>query len=390
MVLIDTLVSCFSVTLVIQLKSIYLDRVKPETMEEPVIVGVKIFVILFIAIFIPATAYTFFRFRLKKKEDELGRVLTIIGIKAEEKELLMPTIRSEQSPVDYVLPVLFSFFTVLLTMTLLMFGGGMVEMGEGATNNLLLAGGRFVEGGTAAFLREKQSIAVVTMALMGGFIWSSQNIVRRLVTADLSPGTYYNSGIRMIMSGLIALMVSFIIPSDKVGDYMIVTAFLIGLFPEKGLRYLVERIKVLPMQSKDQSHPLPLEMIEGMSLFHKVRLAEIGVDNAQNLAETNLILLMVRTPFNVRTLLDWIGQAKLAVGLKEDLFRITNEGVRTIFDLMIVGKEDGKLEALAEKTGVSFLKLHNIHTRAIQDQGLIRLLDTQNRLSIAKEYNPGA
>ena len=360
-----------------------------EHMQGPVLVAIKLFIIFFISIFIPATAYTFFRFRLKKKEAEFGRVLSMIGLEEEQKKKLLPSIKAEYTPMDYVLPVLFCFFTVLLTMTLLMFGGLLVKMGSGITNNLLLSGGDFVEGGSQAFAKERLSITVITVALMGAFIWSSQNIVRRLVTADLSPSTYYNSGIRMIMAALIALMVSFIIPMEETRNYVVVVAFLIGLFPERGLRYLMEKVKILNLRSEEQSHPLPLEMIEGISLFHKVRFAEVGVDNAQNLAETNLILLMIRTPFNARKLLDWIGQAKLAVFMKEDLFKLTHEGVRTVFDLLVIGKEEGSLQELSQTADVSLLKLKNVYARASKDEGLLKLLDIQSKLSVMDEFNPG-
>lgn len=353
------------------------------------LVFIKLVIIAFISLFIPATAFSFFRFRLRKKEAEFDRVLNVMGISHEERDKHVPTVRSEYIPSDYIMPVLFCFMVVTLTMSLLLFGGWMVNLGSGMNNNLLLAGVDFIEGGEKAFLRERESMLVITISLMGAYIWSAQNIIRRLITADLSPGTYYNAGIRMIMAALIALMVSFIIPTNYLKNYMLVASFLIGMFPERGLRYLLERVKFMSEKTENQSHPLPLEMIEGISMFHRVRLAEVGIDNAQNLAETNVILLLIQTPFNARKLIDWAVQSKLAVFMKGDLFELQKRGVRTVFDLMVLGKEEGFLERLSKETGVSLLKLENVYNLVREDNGLQKLYRFQERLNALDEYNPG-
>jgi hypothetical protein len=59
-------------------------------------------------------------------------------------------------------------------------------------------------------------------------------------------------------------------------------------------------------------------MIEGINVFHKVRLGEVGIDNVQNLAEANVIGLLLKTPFNPSQLIDWIAQAKLYLYFKDD------------------------------------------------------------------------
>ena len=358
-------------------------------MQSIELIIIKLIIVAFISLFIPATSYSFFRFRLRKKEAEFDRVLHVMGISKEDRNQHIPTVRSEYIPSDYVLPVLFCFMTVMLTMSLLLFGGWMFTLGSGVNNNLLLSGAAFIHGGEEAYLRERQSMLVITTALMGAYIWSAQNIIRRLITADLSPGTYYNAGIRMIMSALVALMVSFILPTNYMGDMILVAAFLIGWFPERGLSYLVERVKILKENPAYQSHPLPLEMIEGISTFHRVRLAEVGIDNAQNLAETNVILLLIRTPFNARKLIDWAVQAKLAVYMKEDLTALQKQGIRTVFDLMVLGAEEGLLSRLAKESGVSLLKLENVFNRVKEDHGLRKMFRFQERLNALDEYNPG-
>ncbi len=140
--------------------------------------------------------------------------------------------------------------------------------------------------------------------------WSARDIIRRLISGDLTPSVYYSAGLRMVYAALLSLMLSFLLlaalpisPSDKL---IYVVAFLTGM--------------------------LPLDMIEGINGFHAARLSEVGVDNAQNLAEANLLDLLLRTPFNPGQLIDWIAQAKLYAYFKADIEKLRRVGIRTIFD----------------------------------------------------------
>ena len=71
-----------------------------------------------------------------------------------------------------------------------------------------------------------------------------------------------------------------------------------------------------------------------MNLFHRVRLAEVGIDNAQNLASSNIRELIVRTPFNPLLLFDWIAQSKLYIYAKTNIKALRNASIRTNFDLL--------------------------------------------------------
>jgi hypothetical protein len=102
-------------------------------------------------------------------------------------------------------------------------------------------------------------------------------------------------------------------------------------------------------------------MIQGVQLYQRGRLAEVGIDNSQNLAEANLIELLLRTPFNPRQLIDWIGQAKLYVQLKEDAIKLRSQSVRTVFDLKKLGRINGRIDEIAKESKVSRLELANAY-----------------------------
>ena len=54
-------------------------------------------------------------------------------------------------------------------------------------------------------------------------------------------------------------------------------------------------------------------MIEGVSGYDKMRLAELGIDSCHDLAMADFIPLVLKTSYGPRELADWILQAKLCV-----------------------------------------------------------------------------
>ena len=114
-------------------------------------------------------------------------------------------------------------------------------------------------------------------------------------------------------------------------------------------------------------------MIEGMSLLHKIRFSEIGIDNAQNLANANLIEVFIKTPFQAKQLIDWAGQAKLFMYFKSDIDKLREFGIRTIYDLKIIGETEDRLNEVAENTGISKLELEIVCRRIKEDPSMGRL-----------------
>ena len=56
------------------------------------------------------------------------------------------------------------------------------------------------------------------------------------------------------------------------------------------------------------------------------------LDDSENLANANLLELLIRTPFNPRLLIDWISQAKLYLLFRDKIYTLREARVRTIFD----------------------------------------------------------
>jgi hypothetical protein len=332
--------------------------------------------------FIAATALSFLLVRLRKKEAQFAGIISVLGLGEEEVRVFSHTVRDEYSGRDYVLPVLFTSLVSVAGFTALFFGADLVTYNAEKPNLLLTAGYSNSDPGKITALRF-QSMLVLTLAFVGAFIWSAREIIRRLVSGDLTPSVYYSAGMRVIFASLLSLMILFLNSAMPFAEYtsalVPVVAFLTGMLPDQAMIYLRSRIPMFSAVTQSAAE-LPLEMIEGVNAFHKVRLGEVGIDNAQNLAEANLVELLLKTPFTATQLIDWIAQAKLYLMVKDDIGKLRGIGIRTILDFMSVAKDPERLRAIAQEAQVSELALGLIQTGVAQDASVTRLGYFRTRL----------
>jgi len=123
-------------------------------------------------------------------------------------------------------------------------------------------------------------------------------------------------------------------------------------------------------------------MIEGMNRHHEVRLGEVGIDNAQNLAEADLVELILKTPFGPAQLLDWIAQAHLYVYVKDEIQLLRRYGIRTALDLYEVAADGARLTAIATDAGLDPLALSIVARRIGNDPRVGQLVEFRRRLGL--------
>lgn len=263
--------------------------------------------------------------------------------------------------LDYILPVLFATVITLMGSTTMIFGPILID---GAFKDVyLLLGGPFVnaEGvpigdictrklsGCAEKAKTLQYLQVSTFAFVGAYIWALTHIMRRLNVIDLDANAYYSVGIRIILSNFLAIVLFMGLHpsvSKHFPQWVPAIAFLIGWFPQRFFHFLREKVFTLLGLRQKEAKSLPLEMIQGAQLFQRTRLSEAGIDDAENLANANLLELLIRTPFNPRLLIDWISQAKLYVLFRDKIYTLREARVRTIFDLRSTMADEEAKKAL--------------------------------------------
>lgn len=325
----------------------------------------RFLIISIFALFFPLTAISYFRYMIPKKEKEYNRNLEEMGILSDRK------ISDTYSKVRFFLPVSFAFLICFFAIFYIIFADKLIT---GIDESVILKGPFFGESDKLGLI--KQSISVLSFAFIGGFIWSATNIIRRLIAIDLAPNVYYSAGIRILMASVIALVFSFIIGEESAvlniaaKPSLAAISFLTGMFPERILNYLIKLFQNFVNPDSLISNHLSLYRIQGISMQHKERLEEIGIDNAQNLATASLTQLLIETPFKSRQLLDWIGQAKLLCYASGEIDKLRAVGIRSVYDFLDKRDVSSLLKEIAEQQQINTLLLRNMHQQITTDKGI--------------------
>jgi hypothetical protein len=129
-------------------------------------------------------------------------------------------------------------------------------------------------------------------------------------------------------------------------NWLLVLAFLIGFYPALGLNYLQERFALLRFKSRSAStdalaRELPLDMVDGIDSYIKFRLGEYEIEDIENLALANPIQLFIETPYPLRKIVDWVGQAQLILEIDNaKVVELRSLNVRTSLDFLKLGETD--------------------------------------------------
>jgi len=170
-------------------------------------------------------------------------------------------------------------------------------------------------------------------------------------------------------NALLAELVGMIEPTRD--GILIVSAFLVGMFPQQGIRWLSNKISFIRERRHASVRDLPLGMIEGMTSYDAFRLEELGIDTCYDMANTDFIPLLLKTSYGARELIDWILQAKLCVRFGDATNELRERGIRLITDLE--GLDDHYLENLATETTLMLPSLKHATHMSVTDTNIKRL-----------------
>ena len=305
----------------------------------------KLVTLAVLYIFVPLSAVTYYLSRRRRRIIEVDRILGLLNLDPAYRRAF-----AADSATSYLGAVAYLTTVVSIGLALLFF-----------SNEVGLSGGEFptVTVGEMEF-PQRGSRIVFAMAFLGVYIAALQHIYRRYATTDLSPTVYYGASIRILGAAVFALVIynAFAALSGSGGAESGVTAaiwpalgFLIGIFPQQGLRWLTERLPMLSSKQETFVRPAPLEMIEGVEAHDVLRLEELGIDTCYDLASSDFVPLVLKTPYSPRQLIDWILQAKMCVHFGETVKDLRRLGIRTMVDLEALTPEE--IEALPAETSVT-------------------------------------
>jgi hypothetical protein len=362
--------------------TIFIDRETGHWMEGPAVA--------ILVVFMPLTAISYLHFRLPKKQGEFKAIQKALDSENIAAESFTVDIKQDDSSADYLLPIFFvSFFCGL---------GFYILFANNAA--VLFNGTEWIAAGSGTPLKDvngviqldtmkyRSSVVAISISFLGAYVWSIQYVFRRMMTLDLPPGAYYSVGSRMVYSVFVAVILQHFMSayaeadSKLLSSQLIAVSFLVGIFPERALGWMKESLGHIFSRKSISAKVLPLEMLEGISSFHKARLAELGIDNVQNLAQASLMELILKTPFGPRVLVDWMAQARLCLEFKEDIAKIRGAGVRTILELLEIDTDEKLVEALAKNSTLDLNRIKTICHANRDEKSIARLRKAYDALNI--------
>ncbi|MGE5765876.1 MAG: hypothetical protein ACM35H_01740 [Bacteroidota bacterium] len=347
----------------------------------PIVYRVAVVVVLML--FIPFTAVSFYVVRRDVRRRQLREDCRALGL---DYEHYYHIYKRETRESHFLYAVCFTSVVTLLGLTAVMLG---IELGLNEKPNLLLLGA--FEGASPAAVETYQTgtLLFFGMAFLGAYLWGLQHILHRYYTSDLVPAVYYGLGTRMIFSAIIALMIYHMLP-DIAGpagaegsmgsSFLPALAFMIGIFPQRALQYLTDRLNVILSPVESKAREVPLELVQGISVNDRLRLAEEGIESCFDLANAEFVQLLFTTPYQPLELIDWQLQARLVLYFGKSAEAMRDHGVRTISDLKML--DDAAALELAEKTSATKAAVQMARRRA-QEDGAVDFLESLRRTLVA-------
>ncbi|MEQ8354405.1 MAG: hypothetical protein RH942_02615 [Kiloniellaceae bacterium] len=349
----------------------------PASVNAPILFRLCVIVVL--TLFIPFTAVSYYLVRRDVRRRQLREDCRALGL---DYEHYYHIYKRETRENHFLYAVCFTSVVTLLGLTAILLG---MELGLNKEPNLLLLGTFESRDRAAVEAYQAGPLLFFGMAFLGAYLWGLQHVLHRYHTSDLVPGVYYGLGMRMIFAAFIALMVYHMLPdlesngSDGgtiAGSFLPALAFMIGIFPQRALQYMTDRVNAIVSPRELKAQEIPLELIQGISINDRMRLAEEGVESCYDLASAEFVQLLFTTPFQPLELIDWQLQARLVLYFGQSIEELRAHGIRTITELKML--DDATAQDLAEKTGATKNAISMARRRAEED-GAIEFLESLRR-----------
>jgi hypothetical protein len=234
---------------------------------------------------------------------------------------------------------------------------------------------------------------------VGSYAFIVQSLVRRYFQADLKTHAYVSAMARVILVSALIIALHPLWTMQGVSQQTeLAFAFLIGFFPELGLRALRQGLagvmRALPIGTDER---FPLRQLDGVTIWVQARFLEEGIEDMQNLATANLVDLMLHTRMPISRLVDWIDQsflylrvgngngrsAKTGTGTADesgDRKLLRRYGIRTATDLLNTFDKAGTQDEKFDKALLRLLNHGPEHRTASVMEGLRRTLEGEVNL----------
>lgn len=176
---------------------------------------------------------------------------------------------------------------------------------------------------------------VVTFAFLGAYVFAINLLFRRYARADLGPKVYTHIIVRIFAAVVGTWVLSYAPfargPEGQPRAMMLLLAFFIGVVPETATAIIQDVLqqwkpvgRAVPSLGEDH----PLSRLEGMTLYDRSHLLEVGIENIESLAHHNIVDIMLWTRIPTARLVDFVDQAILYLHLRGPVLTTNHDGDR--------------------------------------------------------------
>ncbi|MCT2585367.1 hypothetical protein [Actinophytocola gossypii] len=165
------------------------------------------------------------------------------------------------------------------------------------------------------------TVQPITLAFLGAYFFSIQMLFRRYALKDLRGSAYISVSMRIVLA-IIGVWVLTAV-NERLGllggGTLYAVAFAVGVFPLvlwQIISHHLKKLRFLTVPSMRAA--LPLDQLDGLSVWHQVRLEEEDIENVPNMATADLVDLLLNTRLAPNRIIDWADQAILHTQLGPD------------------------------------------------------------------------
>jgi hypothetical protein len=209
---------------------------------------------------------------------------------------------------------------------------------------------------------QRGTLLAGSIAFIGSYVYMLGRLLDRINNNDIYPISYYYYIARFVIAALIAVVLRHVFALFSIENAAILlVAFAIRFAPDQFITAMLRRafqiIKIRGNEKEIKEEFLPpnmsLLMIEGLTRDKIDHLNEVGIDNAQVLAEQNPFMIWPRLPYSLTLIIDWIAQAQLYLFAQEKGTQaLRQRGISTIYDLFIALEDKTAAPEIATSAGL--------------------------------------
>ena len=199
-------------------------------------------------------------------------------------------------------------------------------------------------------------------SLLGAFAWNLWLLFSGYEKLDLIPSTFYWMPFRYIIAVIAGFVGTNIFKENGVA---IIFALIATTIPYPRLLKFLRRY--VPGMKEDHPGAPPLWKIQGMHETTVDRLETLGIQTTQELAYSDPLMLLFRTNFQPKVVIDWIDQSLLYNYVGDNINKLRVRGIRGSIEMSGLRDDDPVLNEIAEVLSVKQSEVRYLRDKLLND-----------------------